>query len=36
MELKGIIWQAVDWIDFAQDRDKGRALVNLVMKLPIQ
>jgi hypothetical protein len=24
----------MDWIDLAQDRDRGRALVNAVMNLP--
>jgi len=25
----------IDWIDVAQDRDKGRALVNAVMNLRV-
>jgi hypothetical protein len=31
MDLRGTGWGAVDWIDLAQDRDKWRALVNMVM-----
>jgi hypothetical protein len=25
----------MDWIDLAQDRDRWRALVNVVMNLPV-
>jgi hypothetical protein len=25
----------IDWIDLAQDRDRWRALVNMVMNLPV-
>jgi hypothetical protein len=28
-----IEWDGVDWIELAQDRDQGRALVNMVMNL---
>ena len=31
MDLRDIGWDDVDWIDLAQDRDKLRALVNIVM-----
>jgi hypothetical protein len=31
MDLREIRWDGVDWIDLAQDRDQGRALVNTVM-----
>jgi hypothetical protein len=31
--LSGRGWGGVDWIGLAQDRDKWRALVNLVMNL---
>jgi hypothetical protein len=33
MDLLEIGWDGVDWIDLAQDRDKWRALVNVVMNL---
>jgi hypothetical protein len=26
----------VDWIDLAQDRDQWRALVNIVLNIPVQ
>jgi len=31
MYLKEIGYEGVDWTDLAQDRDKGRAVVNTVM-----
>jgi hypothetical protein len=31
MDLRGIGWGGMDWIDLAQDRDQWRALVNKVM-----
>jgi hypothetical protein len=33
MDLLEIGWGSVDWIGLAQDRDKWRALVNVVMNL---
>jgi hypothetical protein len=35
MDLLEIGWGGVDWIGLAQDRDKGRALVNAVMNLQV-
>jgi hypothetical protein len=35
MDLLQIGRSAVDWFDLAQDRDKWRALVNLVMSLRV-
>jgi hypothetical protein len=35
MDLRGIGWDGVDWIDIAQDRDQWRALVNMVMNLRV-
>jgi hypothetical protein len=35
INLRGIGWGGMDWIDLAQDRDKWRALVNTVMKLRV-
>jgi hypothetical protein len=31
MDLRGIEWDGMDWIDLAQDSDQCRALVNTVM-----
>jgi hypothetical protein len=28
-------WEGMDWTDLAQDRDMGRDLVNVVMKLQV-
>jgi hypothetical protein len=36
IDLGGIGWGDVDWIDLAQDRDNCRALVNAVMSLRVQ
>jgi hypothetical protein len=33
MDLGEIGWDDVDWSDMAQDRDKCRALVNMIMNL---
>jgi hypothetical protein len=33
IDLREIEWGGMDWIDLAQDRDKWRALVNMVMNL---
>jgi hypothetical protein len=33
MNLVGIGWDSVDWIGLTQDRDKRKALVNVVMNL---
>jgi hypothetical protein len=31
MDLEETGWDAVDWIGLAQDRDKWKSLVNMVM-----
>jgi hypothetical protein len=36
MDLKGIIWQGVECIDLARDRDKRRFIMNPLMKFPFQ
>jgi hypothetical protein len=35
MDLREIGWDGVDWVDLAQDRDRWRALVNMVMNLRV-
>jgi hypothetical protein len=35
MDLREILWDVVDWINLAQDRDQWRALVNMVMNLRV-
>jgi hypothetical protein len=33
MDLRGIAWDGMEWIDLAQDKGQWRALVNTVMNL---
>jgi hypothetical protein len=33
MDLREIGWGGMDWIDLAQNRDRWRALVNIIMSL---
>jgi hypothetical protein len=35
MDLGDVGWGDVDWISLAQDRDKWRALVNVMMNLRV-
>jgi hypothetical protein len=35
MDVIGIGWGGMDWIDLAQDRDCWRALVNVAINLPV-
>jgi hypothetical protein len=35
IDLIEIVWDGMDWIDLAQDRDQRRALVYMVMKLQV-
>jgi hypothetical protein len=35
IDLREIAWDGMDWIELAQDRDMGRALVNTVMNLRV-
>jgi hypothetical protein len=35
MNLRGVRWDSMDWIDVARDRDQWRALVNTVMNLRV-
>jgi hypothetical protein len=34
MDLREVEWDGRDWIDLAQDRDRWRAYVNVVMIPP--
>jgi hypothetical protein len=35
MDLKEVRWEGKEWIGLAQDREKWRALANIVMNLPV-
>jgi hypothetical protein len=35
INLRGIEWDFVDWIDMAQDRDNWKALVNTVLNFGV-
>jgi hypothetical protein len=35
MDIREVGWEGMDWIELAQDRDRWRALVNVVMKLRV-
>jgi hypothetical protein len=35
MDLREIGWDGVDWINMAEDRDKWRAVVNMVLNLRV-
>jgi hypothetical protein len=34
-DLKEIVWEGVDWIHLAQDRDQWRALVDMLKNFPL-
>jgi hypothetical protein len=34
-DLREVGWECVDWINFAQDGDQWRAIVNIIMKLRV-
>jgi hypothetical protein len=35
IDLREIGWSGMDYIDLAKDRDQWRALVNIVMNIPV-
>jgi hypothetical protein len=35
IDLREVGWDGMDWTDLAQDRDRWRALVNMVMNLRV-
>ena len=35
MDLKEVRWRGMDWFDVAQDRDRWRALTNMVVNLRV-
>jgi hypothetical protein len=35
MDVRRIEWDGMDWIDLAQDSERWRAVVNMVMKLRV-
>jgi hypothetical protein len=35
IDLTEIRWDGTDWIDLAQDRDKWRVVLNMVMNLRV-
>jgi hypothetical protein len=35
MDLRGVGWSGMDWIDVSQDMDQLKTLVNIVMSLRV-
>jgi hypothetical protein len=33
MDIQDVGWEGMDWIELAQDMDRWRALLNVVIKL---
>jgi hypothetical protein len=35
MDLREIVWDGMNWIDLAQDRDQWKAFMNVIMNLRV-
>ena len=35
MDFRKVGWKGMDWIDLAQDRERWRNVVNVVINLPV-
>jgi len=35
MDLSEVVWEVADWVNLAQNRDRWRALVYMVMNLRV-
>jgi len=35
MDFRDIVWEAMEWIHLAEDRDRWQAVVNTVVKLRV-
>jgi hypothetical protein len=35
MDFREVGWEGMDWIDLVPDRDRGQALVNVVMNISV-
>jgi hypothetical protein len=35
MDLREIGWNGMNWVDVAQDREQGKALVNMILNLRV-
>jgi hypothetical protein len=35
MDLRGVVWGGMDWIDLAQDRDRWWVIVNAVLNVRV-
>jgi hypothetical protein len=36
MQLRGTVWEGVDWINLTEHEDKWQAFVNKAMKILVQ
>jgi hypothetical protein len=35
MDFQEVVWKGMVWTDLAQDRKRSRAVLNVVMNLPV-
>ena len=35
LDIKGVVWECVDWIDLSQGRERWRAAVSTVMNIRV-